>query len=133
MPRRFQRSRGHEHYTNHKKKCRDKGNTDSRLDVGFSPLALEVTGAVVEREAKELGKDLRHAYETRVLPISKATAAAAFNDAWVYRISTTLQRGTADTIYGVTQEEKTPMSAARMVKDQQMVEAVLRDKDSEWL
>ena len=55
-----------------------------------------------------------------------------FNDAWVYRISTTLQRGTADIVYGVTQGEKAPMSAARMAKDQQVVEAVLRDKDPEW-
>ena len=95
------------------------------------PLALEVTGAV-GREVKELGKDLKHAYETRVLPISNASAAAAFNDAWVYRISTTLQRGTAAIVYGVTQGEKAPMSAARMAKDQQVVEAVLRDKDPEW-
>ena len=121
----------HEHYNNHKKNCRDKGNSDSRLDVELIPLALEVTAAV-GREAKELGRDLKHAYETRVLPISNASAAAAFNDAWVYRISTTLQRGTAEIVYGVTQGEKGPMSAARMAKDQQVVEAVLRDKDPEW-
>ena len=121
----------HEHYNNHKKKCRDEGNLDARLDVELIPLALEVTGAV-GREVKELGKDLKHAYETRVLPVSNASAAAAFNDAWVYRISTTLQRGTAAIVYGVTQGEKAPMSAARMAKDQQVVEAVLRDKDPEW-
>ena len=67
-----------------------------------------------------------------MLPVSNASAAAAFNDAWVYRISTTLQRGTAEIVYGVTQGEKAPMSAARMAKDQQVVEAVLRDKDPEW-
>ena len=50
----------------------------------------------------------------------------------MYRISATLQRGTAEIVYGVTQGEKAPMSAARMAKDQQMVEAVLRDKDPEW-
>ena len=44
------------------------------------PLALKVTGAV-GREVKELGRDLKHAYETRVLPISNESAAAAFNDA----------------------------------------------------
>jgi hypothetical protein len=106
-------------------------NTDSRLDVGLIPLALEATGAV-GNEIKVLEKDLKHAYGTRVLSISNASAAAAFNDAWVYRISTTLQRGTADIVYGVTQGEKAPMSAARMAKDQQVVEAVLRDKDLEW-
>jgi hypothetical protein len=99
--------------------------------VELIPLALEVTGAV-GREVKELGKDLKHAYETRVLPVSNASAAAAFNDAWVYRISTTLQRGTAAIVYGVTQGEKATMSAARMAKDQQVVEAVLCDKDPEW-
>ena len=46
--------------------------------------------------------------------------------------STTLQRGTAAIVYGVTQGEKAPMSAARMAKDQQVVEVVLRDKDPEW-
>jgi hypothetical protein len=107
----------HERYNNHKKKCsRDEGNLDARLDVELIPLALEVTGAV-GREVKELGNDLKHAYETRVLPVSNAPAAAAFNDAWVYRISTTLQRGTAEIVYGVTQGEKAPMSAARMAKD----------------
>jgi hypothetical protein len=44
----------------------------------------------------------------------------------------TLQRGTAEIVYGVTQGEKVPMSAARIAKNQQVVEAVLRDKDSEW-
>ena len=67
-------------------------------------------------------------YETRVLPVSNASAAAAFNDAWVYRISTTLQRGTADIVHGVTQGEKVPMSAARMAKDQQVAEAALVTK-----
>ena len=43
-------------------------------------LSLEVTGAV-GREVKELGRELKHAYETRVLPISNASAVAAFNDA----------------------------------------------------
>jgi hypothetical protein len=66
--------KNHEHYNNHKKKCRDERNTDSRLDVELIPLALEVTGAV-GREVKELGRDLKHAYETRVLPISNASAA----------------------------------------------------------
>jgi hypothetical protein len=62
--------------------------------VELIPLALEATDAMGS-EVKELGKYLKHAYETRVLPISNASAAAAFNDAWVYRILTTLQRGTA--------------------------------------
>ena len=79
--------------------------------------------------------DWRHSCKTRVLPISNASAAAAaaaaFSDTWVYWISTTLQRGTAETAYGVTQGEKS-MSAARMAKDQQMAEAVLRDKDPGW-
>ena len=98
----------HEHYNNHKSKCRNEGNADSRLDVELTPLALEVTGAIGE-EVRELAKEL---------PTSDASAAAEFNEAWVYRISTTLQRGTADIVYGVTQGNKAPMSAARMAKDQ---------------
>ena len=83
-------------------------------------------------EVKELGKYLKHAYGTRVITISNASAATAFNDAWVYRISTTVQRGMAEIVYGVTQGEKAPMTAARIAKDQQVAEAVLRDKDPEW-
>ena len=66
----------HEHYNNHKKKCRNEGNLDARLDVELIPLALEVTGEV-GREVKELGKDLKQEYETRVLPVSNTSAAAA--------------------------------------------------------
>ena len=65
----------HEHYNNHKRKCRDEGNTESQLDVELIPLALEATGAV-GHEVKELGKDLKLAYETRLLSISNASAAA---------------------------------------------------------
>ena len=83
-------------------------------------------------EVKGLGKDLKHAYETRVLSISNAPAAVAFNDAWVYRISTTLQRGTAETLCGAIQGEKALMSAARIAKDQQVAEAALSNKDPEW-
>ena len=82
-------------------------------------------------EVKELGKDLKHASETRVLSISNASAAAAFNGAWVYRVSTTLQRGTAEIVHEVIQGEKAPINAARMAKNQQVVKAVLRDKDPE--
>ena len=46
----------------------------------LTPLALEATG-VMGHEVRELGKDLKHAYETRVLPASNTSAAAAFNDA----------------------------------------------------
>ena len=63
----------HEHYNNHKGKCKDKGRLTARR--GAHPLALEATGAV-GNEVKELGKDLKHAHETRVLPMS--------SDAWVY-------------------------------------------------
>jgi hypothetical protein len=58
----------HEHNKNHKKKCRDGGNTDSKLDVELIPPALEVTD-LVGREVRELEKDLKHAHKTRVLPI----------------------------------------------------------------
>ena len=47
----------HEHYNNPKRKCRDEGNTDSRLDVELIPLALEATGAG-GHEVKELAKIL---------------------------------------------------------------------------
>ena len=33
----------HEHYNNHRRRCRDEGNTDSQLDVELIPLALEAT------------------------------------------------------------------------------------------
>ena len=69
------------------------------------PLAIEATVAV-GHEVKELGKDLKHAYEIRELQTSNASLAAAFNDTWVYRISTTLHKGTAEMSCGVAQGEK---------------------------
>ena len=73
----------------------------------LTPVALEATGAV-GREVKELGKDLKHAYETRVLPISNASAAAAFSDARVYRISTTLQGARSKSYTGSPERKKRP-------------------------
>ena len=53
------------HCNNHKRKCRNEGNTDARLDVELIPLALEATGA--------LGNKV-NAYETRVLLPSLKTS-----------------------------------------------------------
>ena len=45
----------------------------------------------------------------------------------------TTDGGTAEIVYyGITQGEKGSMGAAGMAKGQQVVEAVLRDKDPEW-
>jgi len=45
----------------------------------------------------------------------------------VYRLSTTVQRGTAEIIYNVVQGNRAPLSAIRIAKDGQIVEAVARD------
>ena len=46
---------------------------------------------------------------------------------WVYRLSTTVQRGTAESIYNVVQGNRAPLSAISIAKDGQVVEAIARD------
>ena len=76
---------------------------------------------------QELGKALKRSFETTVLPVDDCSAAADFHNTWVYRLSTTVQRGTAEIIYNVVQGNKAPLSAIRIAKDGQIVEAVARD------
>ena len=101
----------------------------------FIPLALGATGAV-GNEVKESGKDLKHAYKTTVLPIKNASAVAAFNDAWTYRISTPSNDARPEFYMMSAKDAHTrlaaPMSTARIAKDQQVAEAALRGKDPEW-
>ena len=61
------------------------------------PLAIETLGAAGE-ELQELGKTLKRSFETIVLPVDDCYAAADFHNTWVYRLSTTVQRGTAEII-----------------------------------
>ena len=70
---------------------------------------------------------MKRSFETTVLPIDDCSAAADFHNTWVYRLSTTVQRGTAEIIYNVVQGNRAPLSAIRIAKDGQIVEAVARD------
>jgi len=116
----------HKHYDSHKQACREAGSTDRRLDTEMIPLAIETLGTAGE-ELQELGKALKRSFETTVLPIDDCSAAADFHNTWVYRLSTTVQRGTAEIIYNVVQGNRAPLSAIRIAKDGQIVEAVARD------
>ena len=51
-----------------------------------------------------------------VLPVDDCSAAADFQTTWVYRVSTTAQRGTAKIIYDVVQGNRAPLSAIRIAK-----------------
>ena len=90
------------------------------------PLAIETLGTAGE-ELQELGKTLKRSFETTVLPVDDCSAAADFHNTWVYRLSTTVQRGTAEIIYNVVQGNRAPLSAIRIAKDGQVVEALARD------
>ena len=62
-----------------------------------------------------------------MLPVDDCSAAADFHNTWVYRLSTTVQGGTAEIIYKVVQGNRAPLSAIRIAKDGQVVEASARD------
>ena len=116
----------HKHYDSHKQACREAGSTDRRLDTEMIPLAIETLGTA-GGELQELGKALKRSFETTVLPIYDCSAAADFHNTWVYRLSTTVQRGTAEIIYNVVQGNRAPLSAIRIAKDGQIVGAAARD------
>ena len=116
----------HKHYDSHKQACKEVGSTDKRLNTEMIPLAIETLGTAGE-ELQEFGKALKRSFETTVLPVDDRSAAADFHNKWVYRLSTTVQRGTADIIYNVVQGNRAPLSAIRIAKDGQVVEALARD------
>ena len=87
----------HKHYDSHKQACREAGSTEMRLDAEMIPLAIETLGTA-EEELKDLGKALKRPFETTVLPVDDSSAAADSHNAWVYRLSATVQRGTAEII-----------------------------------
>ena len=89
-------------------------------------LAIEMLGTAGE-ELQELGKALKRSFETTVLPVDDCSAAADFHNTWVYRLSKTVQRGTVKIIYNVVQGNRAPLSAIRIAKDRQVVEALARD------
>ena len=104
----------------HKQACREAGSTDRRLDTELILLAIEMLVAAGE-ELQELGKALKRYFETTVLPVDDCSAAADFHNTWVYRLSTTVQRGTPEIIYNVVQGNWTPLSAIKRAKDEQAV------------
>jgi len=118
--------RKNQHYNSHIQACRKAGSTDKRLDIEMVPLAIETMGATGE-EMQELSKVLKRSFETAILPKDDSSAAADFNNTWVYRLSTTVQRGTADIIYNVTQNNRAPLSTIRIAKDGQLIETITRD------
>ena len=106
---------------------RSAGRRDARrLDTEMIPLAIETLGAAGE-ELQELGKALKRSFETTVLPVDDSSAAADFHNTWVYRLSTTVQKGTTEIIYNAVQGNRAPLSAIRIAKDGQVVEALARD------
>ena len=90
----------HRHYVSHKQACREAGSTVRQLDTEMIPLAIETLGRA-EGELQELGKALKWSFETTVPPVDDCFAAADFHNTWVYRLSTTVQRGTAEILYNV--------------------------------
>ena len=86
--------RKNQHYEGHIQACRKAGSTDKRLDIEMVPLAIETTGTA-GIEMQELSKVLKRSFETTILPKDDSAAAADFNHTWVYRLPTTIQRGTS--------------------------------------
>ena len=117
----------HKHYDSHKQVCREAGCMDMRLDTEMIPLAIETLGTA-EGELQDLGKALKRSFETTELPVDDSSAAADFHNTWVYRLLTTLQRDTAEIIYNVVQGNRAPLSAIRIAKDEQVVEALTRNR-----
>ena len=112
----MQRSRSTSTMTVISRSAGRRGSTDWRLGTEMILLAIETLGTAWE-ELQELGKALKRSFETTVLPVDYCSAAADFHNTWVYRLSTTIQRGTAEIKYNVVQGNRAPLSAIRIAKD----------------
>jgi hypothetical protein len=91
------------------------------------PLAIETLGTA-GGELQELGKALKHSFETTVLLADDCSASADFHNThththiyiYIYMVVQTVD-------YNVVQANRAPLSVIRVVKDGQVVEALARD------
>ena len=94
-------------------RCAEEDPTDPRLQTAIIPVVFETHGAAGPMACR-LFSLTRHQYGNVVLPCEDRSSEQIFYAAWVHRISTAIQRGTALMIHNIAQGNRTK---SRRTKD----------------
>ena len=94
-------------------RCAEEDPTDPRLQTAVIPVVFETHGAAGPMACR-LFSLTRHQYGNVVLPCEDRSSEQIFYAAWVHRISTAIQRGTALMIHNIAQGNRTK---SRRTKD----------------
>ena len=84
----------------------DENPDDPRLRTKIIPVVFETHGAA-GREACAMFAMVRHQFSNVALPCEDKSSESIFFSAWMHRVSTTLQRGTALMIYNIARGNTT--------------------------
>ena len=94
-------------------RCAEEDPTDPRLQTAIIPIVFETHGAAGPMACR-LFSLTRHQYGNVVLPCEDKSSEQIFYAAWMHRISTAIQRGTALMIHNIAQGNRTK---SRRTKD----------------
>ena len=95
-------------------RCAEEDPTDPRLQTAIIPIVFETHGAAGPMACR-LFSLTRHQYGNVVLPCEDRSSEQVFYAAWVHRISTAIQRGTALMIHNIAQGNRTKSRRAKDV------------------
>ena len=100
-------------YEDFLQRCAEEDPSDPRLRTTVIPVVFETHGAAGPMACR-LFSLTRHQYGNVVLPCEDRSSEQIFYAAWVHRISTAVQRGTALMIHNIAQGNRTK---SRRTKD----------------
>ena len=100
-------------YEDFLQRCAEEDPDDPRLRTTVIPVVFETHGAAGPMACR-LFSLTRHQYGNVVLPCEDRSSEQIFYAAWVHRISTAVQRGTALMIHNIAQGDRTK---SRRTKD----------------
>ena len=87
-------------------RCANENPDDPRLRATVVPVVFETHGAAGP-EACAMFAMVRHQFSNVALPCEDKSSESIFFSAWMHRVSTTLQRGTALMIYNIARGNTT--------------------------
>ena len=95
-------------------RCAEENPHDDRLETEVIPVVFETHGAAGP-SACRLFAITRHQFGSLVLPCEDKSGEQVFYTAWVHRVSSALQRGTAEMIYNIAEGNRTQSRRAKDV------------------
>ena len=95
-------------------RCAEESPHDDRLETEVIPVVFETHGAAGP-SACRLFAITRHQFGSLVLPCEDKSGEQVFYAAWVHRVSSALQRGTAEMIFNIAEGNRTQSRRAKDV------------------